>query len=82
MADGNGMRIVLPGDPGYEQAPVPDPVDGEARGDFNEAVRAVSMTANAEGADAGRVRVPPPTPAGAFSPRRPRPAPPPPRPGP
>ena len=52
VPDGNGMRIVLPGDPGYEQAPVPDPTGGEARGDFNEAVRAVSMRANEEGPDA------------------------------
>jgi 8-oxo-dGTP pyrophosphatase MutT (NUDIX family) len=48
VADGNGMRIVLPGDPGYEEAPVPDP-GGEAMGGFNEAVRAVSMKANLEG---------------------------------
>jgi len=63
VPDGNGMRIVLPGDPGYEQAPVPDPGDGEARGDFNEAVRAVSMKANEEGPDAAPgprpVQVPP-----------------------
>ncbi len=52
VPDGNGMRIVLPGDPGYEQAAVPDPAGGEARGDFNEAVRAVSMKANEEGPDA------------------------------
>lgn len=51
VPDGNGMRIVLPGDPSYERAPVPDPTDGEARGDFNEAVRAVSMKANEEGPD-------------------------------
>jgi 8-oxo-dGTP pyrophosphatase MutT (NUDIX family) len=49
VADGNGMRIVLPGDPGYEEAPVPDPGGGEAMGGFNEAVRAVSMKANLEG---------------------------------
>jgi 8-oxo-dGTP pyrophosphatase MutT (NUDIX family) len=48
VADGNGMRIVLPGDPGYEEAPVPDPA-GSALGGFNEAVRAVSMQANLEG---------------------------------
>ena len=60
VPDGNGMRIVLPGDPGYEQAPVPDPTGGEARGDFNEAVRAVSMRANEEGPDAA----PGPRPAG------------------
>ncbi len=60
VPDGNGMRIVLPGDPSYEQAPVPDPTGGEARGDFNEAVRAVSMRANEEGPDAA----PGPRPAG------------------
>ena len=52
VPDGNGLRIVLPGDPGYEQAAVPDPAGGEAGGDFNEAVRAVSMKANEEGPDA------------------------------
>jgi 8-oxo-dGTP pyrophosphatase MutT (NUDIX family) len=52
VPDGNGMRIVLPGDPGYERAPVPDPTGGTARGDFNEAVRAVSMRANEEGPEA------------------------------
>jgi 8-oxo-dGTP pyrophosphatase MutT (NUDIX family) len=49
VADGNGMRIVLPGDPGYEEAPVPDPSGTETLGGFNEAVRAVSMKANLEG---------------------------------
>jgi 8-oxo-dGTP pyrophosphatase MutT (NUDIX family) len=49
VADGNGMRIVLPGDPGYEEAPVPDPGGDESLGGFNEAVRAVSMKANLEG---------------------------------
>jgi 8-oxo-dGTP pyrophosphatase MutT (NUDIX family) len=52
VPDGNGMRIVLPGDPAYERAPVPDPDDGGALGDFNEAVRAVSMRANEEGPEA------------------------------
>jgi 8-oxo-dGTP pyrophosphatase MutT (NUDIX family) len=52
VPDGNGMRIVLPGDPAYDRAPVPDPGDGGALGDFNEAVRAVSMRANEEGPDA------------------------------
>jgi hypothetical protein len=56
VADGNGMRIVLPGDEGYEAAPVPD---GNGRPeDFNEAVRAVSMQANLEGAPASET--PPP----------------------
>ncbi|HVT41553.1 MAG TPA: hypothetical protein VHD39_01115 [Acidimicrobiales bacterium] len=52
VPDGNGMRIVLPGDPAYDRAPVPDPGDGGALGDFNEAVRAVSLRANQEGPDA------------------------------
>ena len=52
VPDGNGMRIVLPGDPAYERPPVGDPSAGEARGDFNEAVRAVSMKANEEGPEA------------------------------
>ncbi len=51
VADGNGMRIVLPGDPSYEEAPVPDQSGDVARGDFNAAVRAVSMEANLEGPD-------------------------------
>ncbi len=49
VADGNGMRIVLPGDSSYEAAPVSDPTGDVARGDFNAAVRAVSMEANLEG---------------------------------
>jgi 8-oxo-dGTP pyrophosphatase MutT (NUDIX family) len=53
VPDGNGMRIVLPGDPAYDQGPVPDPGEGDgALGNFNEAVRAVSMRANEEGPDA------------------------------
>lgn len=51
VPDGNGMRIVLPGDPAYERAPVPDPEGNESLGDFNEAVRAVSMKANEEGSE-------------------------------
>ena len=66
MPDGNGMRIVLPGDPGYERGAVPDPGDGSTRGDFNEAVRAVSMRANEEGPDTA----PGPRPGGA-QPREP-----------
>jgi 8-oxo-dGTP pyrophosphatase MutT (NUDIX family) len=49
VADGNGMRIVLPGDPGYEDAFAPDPTGTGALGGFNDAVRAVSMQANLEG---------------------------------
>jgi 8-oxo-dGTP pyrophosphatase MutT (NUDIX family) len=61
VPDGNGMRIVLPGDPAYERPPVPDPQGGESLGDFNEAVRAVSMRANEEGPDTA----PGPRPAGS-----------------
>jgi 8-oxo-dGTP pyrophosphatase MutT (NUDIX family) len=64
VPDGSGMRIVLPGDPAYQRAPVPDPARGDALGDFNEAVRAVSMRANEEGPDAA----PGPRPAGAAGP--------------
>jgi hypothetical protein len=42
---------------------VPDPVDGSARGDFNEAVREVSRRANEEGPDAA----PGPRPSGAST---------------
>jgi 8-oxo-dGTP pyrophosphatase MutT (NUDIX family) len=46
VADGNGVRIVLPGDEGFDAAPVPS---GEAApGDFNDAVRAISLAANKE----------------------------------
>ncbi len=61
VPDGNGMRIVLPGDPAYERAPVPDPGGSDSLGDFNDAVRAVSMRANEEGPD----RAPGPRPAGS-----------------
>jgi 8-oxo-dGTP pyrophosphatase MutT (NUDIX family) len=47
VADGNGVRIVLPGDPGYDEAPVPG--DPDRPRDFNEAVRSISMKANLEG---------------------------------
>ena len=60
VPDGNGMRIVLPGDPAYERPEVPDPVGGASVGDFNEAVRAVSMQANKEGPESA----PGPRPAG------------------
>jgi 8-oxo-dGTP pyrophosphatase MutT (NUDIX family) len=64
VPDGSGMRIVLPGDPGYERGAVPDPTGGAARGDFNEAVRAVSMRANEEGGDAAPGPRPTGTPPG------------------
>jgi 8-oxo-dGTP pyrophosphatase MutT (NUDIX family) len=46
IADGNGMRIVLPGDESPVVATTPE---GKPPKDFNEAVRAVSMQANLEG---------------------------------
>jgi 8-oxo-dGTP pyrophosphatase MutT (NUDIX family) len=52
VADGNGVRIVLPGDEGYDSAPVPDGTGG-GPANFNDAVRAISMKANEEGAGAG-----------------------------
>jgi 8-oxo-dGTP pyrophosphatase MutT (NUDIX family) len=46
---GNGVRILLPGDDGYDDASVDDAGDlGSATVDFNEAIRAVSRAANAE----------------------------------
>jgi 8-oxo-dGTP pyrophosphatase MutT (NUDIX family) len=47
IADGNGVRIVLPGDEGYDGGPVE--VTG-ASGNFNDAVRAVSRAANTDDA--------------------------------
>jgi 8-oxo-dGTP pyrophosphatase MutT (NUDIX family) len=48
---GAGVRIVLPGDPGFDQAaPATSPSDPEV---FNDAVRAISREANAVPADPG-----------------------------
>lgn len=46
VADGNGVRIVLPGDDGFENLPAAGP--GPAGGNFNDAVRAISLAANRE----------------------------------
>jgi 8-oxo-dGTP pyrophosphatase MutT (NUDIX family) len=46
VVDGNGVRILLPGDPGYADAPIDHGTGGS--GDFNDAVRAISRAANAE----------------------------------
>ena len=51
VADGNGVRIVLPGDDGYDEAPIPD--GSGAPGNFNDAVRAISMQANLGRTDGG-----------------------------
>ena len=49
VADGNGVRIVLPGDDGYdENGPVEVSAVSEVPGNFNDAVRAVSLAANQE----------------------------------
>jgi 8-oxo-dGTP pyrophosphatase MutT (NUDIX family) len=49
VPDGNGVRIVLPGDEGYdENATVEVPAVSEVPGNFNDAVRAVSLAANQE----------------------------------
>ena len=58
VPDGNGMRIVLPGDPGYEQAPVPDPGDGEATGRLQRG-RARRLHAGERGGSRRRARAPP-----------------------
>jgi 8-oxo-dGTP pyrophosphatase MutT (NUDIX family) len=55
IADGNGVRIVLPGDEGYDDVRAADAAElaGDVD-DFNEAVRAVSRAANSvEGTDPG-----------------------------
>jgi hypothetical protein len=59
LSDGNGVRIVLPGDEGYDDVRIDRPV-GVAP-NFNEAVRAISRAANLDGgATVGGVRAAPP----------------------
>jgi 8-oxo-dGTP pyrophosphatase MutT (NUDIX family) len=59
VADGNGVRILLPGDDGYEDDRAAPPPRGPA--DFNEAIRTISRAANQEGG---------PTDGGVAVPRR------------
>ena len=48
VADGNGVRILLPGDDGYDESA---PVEAnDVPENFNDAVRAISLAANQEGA--------------------------------
>ena len=47
IADGNGVRIVLPGDEGFESGTPTNRVPG-GPADFNEAVRNISLAANQE----------------------------------
>jgi hypothetical protein len=66
ISDGNGVRIVLPGDRDFDDGPASE-VSG-ASSDFNEAIRAVSRAANAgdgvtEGGAAASAAEAGPTPA-------------------
>jgi hypothetical protein len=59
VADGSGVRILLPGDDGYDDDRAPGPPQGAA--DFNEAIRRISKAANQEGGPTdGGVAVPAP----------------------
>ena len=58
VPDGNGMRIVLPGDPGYERGAVPDPGDGERAGRLQRG-RARGLHAGQRGGSRRRARTPP-----------------------
>ena len=61
IADGNGVRILLPGDKGYDDERAEDADAPSGAGlDFNEAIRAVSLAANSEDG---------PTEGGAAAPR-------------
>jgi 8-oxo-dGTP pyrophosphatase MutT (NUDIX family) len=60
LSDGNGVRIVLPGDEGYDDVRVDQPA-GVAP-NFNDAVRAISRAANQDdGVTVGGVSAPPQT---------------------
>ena len=57
VADGNGVRILLPGDEGYDDVAGARPPDGAEQ--FNEAIRSISKAANREGGPTdGGVAVP------------------------
>jgi 8-oxo-dGTP pyrophosphatase MutT (NUDIX family) len=59
LSDGNGVRIVLPGDEGYDDVRADDRPVGVAP-NFNDAVRAISRAANHDdGATSGGVSAPP-----------------------
>ncbi len=47
VADGNGVRIVLPGDPGFEMVTAPAALDPSVE-DFNEAMRVAALRVNRE----------------------------------
>ena len=57
IADGNGVRILLPGDEGYDDVEGARPPEGA--GEFNDAIRSISKAANQEGGPTdGGVSVP------------------------
>jgi hypothetical protein len=57
VADGNGVRILLPGDEGYDDVAAARPPEGA--GQFNDAIRSISKAANQEGGPTdGGVSVP------------------------
>jgi hypothetical protein len=57
VADGHGVRILLPGDEGYDDLAGARPPDGPAQ--FNDAIRSISKAANQEGGPTdGGVSVP------------------------
>ena len=58
VPDGNGMRIVLPGDPGYERGAVPDPGDGSGAGRLQRG-GARGLHAGQRGGPRRRARTPP-----------------------
>ncbi len=61
IADGSGVRILLPGDEGYDDVR-PDDAPPAVGREFNDAIRAVSLAANADdGSTEGGAAVPPPT---------------------
>ena len=53
VADGNGVRIVLPGDPGFEMVTTPAGADPSVE-DFNEAMRVAALRVNRESEDPDR----------------------------
>ena len=51
VADGNGVRIVLPGDPTYEHLPTGGPAVDPSPDDVTEAMRVAALRVNQEEAD-------------------------------
>jgi hypothetical protein len=53
LAEGNGVRIVLPGDPGFESATGPDAGTAPTVEEFNEAMRVAALRVNRSGTAGG-----------------------------